>query len=255
MMRTGLIAEKLGMTRLLTEKGEHIPITLLKVDNCQVVALRTAEKDGYTAIQLGVGTAKVKRLSQAMRGHYAKAKVEPKKKLIEFRVSEEGLLNIGDHLSVEHFVKGQYVDVTGISIGKGFAGAMKRHNFGGLRASHGVSISHRSHGSTGQRQDPGKVFKGKKMAGHLGAERVTVQNLQVVLTDPERGLIGILGAIPGNPGGYVELRDAVKKKSPKDLPFPAALLKGATQMVEEVKQKDVSESPASEIQVENGEAE
>jgi large subunit ribosomal protein L3 len=232
-MRTGLIAEKLGMSRILTEKGEHIPITLLKVDNCQVVATKTAEKDGYTAVQLGVGMAKVKRVSKAMRGHFALAKVEPKKKLVEFRVSKDALLNIGDQLSVEHFLQGQYVDVTGTSIGKGFAGAMKRHNFGGLRASHGVSVSHRSHGSTGQRQDPGKVFKGKKMAGHLGDERVTVQNLEIVLTDPEKGLIGIRGAVPGNPGGYVLIRDAVKKKPFKDLPYPAAILKAASPAKEE----------------------
>ena len=232
-MRTGLIAEKLGMTRLLTEKGEHIPITLLKVDNCQVVAKKTTERDGYAAVQLGVGIAKAKRVSKAMRGHFAQAKVEPKRKLAEFRVSEDALLNVGDSLSVEHFLKGQYVDVTGTSIGKGFAGAMKRHNFGGLRASHGVSISHRSHGSTGQRQDPGKVFKGKKMAGHLGDERVTVQNLQVVLTDLEEGLIGILGAVPGNPGGYVLIRDAVKKKAPQGLPYPAAFLASASSEVTE----------------------
>lgn len=245
-MRTGLIAEKLGMSRILTEKGEHIPITLLKVDNCQVVATKTAEKDGYTAVQLGIGTAKIKRVSKAMRGHFALAKVEPKKKLVEFRVSQDALLNIGDQLSVEHFIHGQYVDVTGTSIGKGFAGAMKRHNFGGLRASHGVSVSHRSHGSTGQRQDPGKVFKGKKMAGHLGDERVTIQNLEIVLTDPERGLIGIRGAVPGNPGSYVLIRDAVKKKSPADLPYPAAILKAAPSVVEK---------PAPEEQHSNVEAE
>lgn len=232
-MRTGLIAEKLGMSRLLTDKGEHIPITLLKVNNCQVVDTKTAEKNGYTAVQLGVGVAKIKRVSKAMRGHFAKAKVEPKKKLVEFRVSEDALLNVGDQLSVEHFLNGQYVDVTGTSIGKGFAGAMKRHNFGGLRASHGVSVSHRSHGSTGQRQDPGKVFKGKKMAGHMGDEQVTVQNLEVVLTDLERGLIGIRGAVPGNAGGYVLIRDAVKKKAPKDLPYPAALINATSPAVEE----------------------
>jgi len=223
-MRTGLIAEKLGMSRLLTEKGDHIPITLLKVDNCQVVATKTIEKDGYTAVQLGVGIKKVNRLTKAMRGHFAKAKVEPKKKLVEFRVSEDALLKIGDQLSVEHFVNGQYVDVVGITIGKGFAGVMKRHNFGGLRASHGVSVSHRSHGSTGQRQDPGKVFKGKKMAGHMGDTRVTIQNLEVILTDPIRGLIGVRGAIPGSSGGYVLIQDAVKKKAPKGLPYPAALM-------------------------------
>lgn len=244
MMRTGLIAEKLGMTRLLTEKGEHIPITLLKVESCQVIATKTAQKDGYTAVQLGVGLAKPKHCSKALRGHFAKAKVEPKKKLVEFRVSDDALLNVGDQLSVDHFLKGQYVDVTGTSIGKGFAGAMKRHNFRGLRASHGVSVSHRSHGSTGQRQDPGKVFKGKKMAGHLGDERVTIQNLKVVLTDPEKGLIGICGAIPGNPGGYVLISDAVKKKAPKDLPFPASLVeKGFTAK----KEKAPEESPAEEF--------
>lgn len=232
-MRTGLIAEKLGMTRLLTEKGEHIPMTLLKVDNCQVVGTKVAEKDGYTAVQLGVGVAKVKRVSKAMRGHFAKAKVEPKRKLVEFRVSDDALLKMGDQLTVDHFLMGQYVDVTGTSIGKGFAGVMKRHNFGGLRASHGVSVSHRSHGSTGQRQDPGKVFKGKKMAGHLGNEQVTVQNLEIVLTDPEKGLLGIRGAIPGNPGGYVLIRDAVKKKAPKGIPYPAALVKGTASVKEE----------------------
>ncbi len=238
-MRTGLIAEKLGMSRLLSEKGEHIPITLLKVDNCQVVSVKTADKDGYAAVQLGVGAAKVKRISKAQRGHFAKAKVEPKRKVAEFRVSEDAVLNVGDQLSVDHFQHGQYVDVTGISVGKGFAGAMKRHNFGGLRASHGVSISHRSHGSTGQRQDPGRTFKGKKMAGHLGDERVTIQNLEVILTDPVRGLIAVRGAVPGNPGGYVLIRDAVKKKAPKGLPFPAALLKSASPV------KEV-EAPSSE---------
>lgn len=260
MLRTGLIAEKLGMTRLLNEKGEHIPITLLKVDNCQVVSTKTTEKDGYSAVQLGVGTAKVKRTSKAMRGHFAKAKVEPKRKLVEFRVSEDALLNVGDQLSADHFINGQFVDVTGITIGKGFAGAMKRHNFGGLRASHGVSVSHRSHGSTGQRQDPGKVFKGKKMAGHLGVERVTIQNLKVVLTDSVRGLIGILGAIPGNPGGYVLIHDAVKKKAPKDLPFPAMLLNsssnGPKQQVP--KEETVEQAPeplAAEEQATNVEAE
>lgn len=227
-MRTGLIAEKLGMTRLLTEKGEHIPMTLLKVDNCQVVATKTAEKDGYTAVQVGVGVRKPSRVSKAMRGHFAKAKVEPKKKMVEFRVSEDALLKAGDQISVNHFLMGQYVDVTGTSIGKGFAGAMKRHNFGGLRASHGVSISHRSHGSTGQRQDPGKVFKGKKMAGHLGDERVTIQNLEIVLMDAEKGLLGVRGAVPGNPGGFVLIRDAVKKKSPTGLPYPAGLVTGST---------------------------
>lgn len=249
MLRTGLIAEKLGMSRLLTEKGEHIPITLLKVDNCQVVSTKTKEKDGYTAVQIGVGTAKVKHVSKAQRGHFAKAKVEPKRKLVEFRVSEDALLKAGDQISVEHFVKDQYVDVTGTSVGKGFAGVMKRHNFGGLRASHGVSVSHRSHGSTGQRQDPGKVFKGKKMAGHLGVERVTIQNLKVVFTDTEKGLIGILGAVPGNPGGYVFVSDAVKKKAPKDLPFPAKLL-NASSHDSHHHEKDEKKSEESIVDVE-----
>lgn len=250
-MRTGLIAEKLGMSRILTEKGEHIPITLLKVEDCQVVATKTAEKDGYTAVQLGVGKAKVKRVSRALRGHFAKGKIEPKQKLAEFHVSEDALLKVGDQLSVDHFQKGQYVDVTGISIGKGFAGAMKRHNFGGLRASHGVSVSHRSHGSTGQRQDPGKVFKGKKMAGHLGHERVTVMNLEVVLTDPELGLIGLKGAVPGNPGGYILIRDAVKCVAPKGLPFPAALVNGSPAVQEEViKEEPKEEAPIDTASVE-----
>lgn len=255
-MRTGLIAEKLGMTRLLTAKGEHIPVTLVKIEACQVVSTKTPGKDGYAAIQLGVGVAKASRTTKAMRGHFAKAKVEPKRKLVEFRVAEDALLNQGDTLSVDHFLEGQYVDVTGVSIGKGFAGAMKRHNFGGLRASHGVSVSHRSHGSTGQRQDPGRTFKGKKMAGHLGAEQVTIQNLEVVLKDVERGLLAIRGAIPGNPGGYVLIRDAVKKAAPKNLPYPAGLLndktKAASVPVEEVSLEEVSipEMPAEEVFVE-----
>jgi large subunit ribosomal protein L3 len=222
-MRTGLLAEKVGMTRIFTDEGNHVPVTVLKVDNCQVVAVRTQEKDGYTAVQLGLGAAKVKNVTQPQRGHFAKAKVEPKKHLAEFRVSDDALLDVGAELSVEHFLPGQYVDVVGTTKGKGFAGAMKRHNFGGLRATHGVSISHRSHGSTGQRQDPGKTFKNKKMAGHLGDARVTTQNLQVVSTDPERGLIMLRGAVPGAEGGVVMIKDAVKRKAPKDLPFPAAL--------------------------------
>ncbi len=224
-MRTGLIAQKLGMTRLFNEEGNHVPVTVLKVENCQVVAVRTEETDGYTAVQLGVGAAKVKNVGKAMRGHYAKAKVEPKKKVAEFRVPKDALLEVGAELSVEHFQAGQLVDVVGTSIGKGFAGAMKRHNFGGLRASHGVSVSHRSHGSTGQRQDPGKTFKGKKMAGHLGAVRVTTQNLRVVSVDAERGLIMVRGSVPGAEGGFVFISDAVKRKMPKDLPFPAAIRK------------------------------
>jgi large subunit ribosomal protein L3 len=222
-MRSGLIAQKVGMTRVFTDEGEHVPVTVLKIDNCQVVALRTEETDGYTAVQLGVGTAKVKNVTKPMRGHYAKAKVEPKRKLAEFRVSPEALLEVGAELTAAHFVAGQFVDVTGTSIGKGFAGGMKRWNFGGLRATHGVSVSHRSLGSTGNRQDPGKTFKNKKMAGHLGAERVTTLNLKVVQVDSDQGLIVLKGAVPGAEGGYVLIRDAVKRKAPADLPFPAGL--------------------------------
>jgi large subunit ribosomal protein L3 len=223
-MRTGMIAQKIGMARLLTEKGEHIPVTVLRVDNCQVVAVKTLETDGYTAVQLGSGTRKIKNVTKPMRGHFAKAKVEPKAKLAEFRVSQAALLTPGDTISVDHFVPGQYVDVTGITIGKGFAGVMKRHNFGGLRASHGVSISHRSGGSTGMCQDPGKVFKNKKMAGQMGSEQVTVQNLTIVATDVEDSLILVRGCIPGSKGSYVTVRDAVKRKQTVELPFPAALI-------------------------------
>ncbi len=222
-MRTGLIARKLGMTRVFTAEGEHVPVTVLHVDNCQVVAQRTEETDGYVALQLGVGQIKVKNVTQPMRGHFAKAKVEPKRKLVEFRVDAEGLVEVGAEITVDHFLAGQKVDVTGTTIGKGFAGPMKRHNFGGLRATHGVSVSHRSHGSTGGRQDPGKTFKNKKMAGHMGDVRVTTQNLTVVQTDVERGLLLIKGAIPGSEGGFVLVRDAVKRKAPDGLPFPAAL--------------------------------
>ena len=222
-MRTGLIAQKLGMTRVFQEDGRHLPVTVLKVDNVHVVAQRTTEKEGYTAVQLSWGKAKPKNMSKALRGHYAKAKVEPGKRLREFRVSEGNLVDIGAELSAAHFVSGQMVDVTGTSVGKGFAGGMKRHGFGGLRASHGVSISHRSHGSTGHCQDPGRVFKGKKMAGQLGNVRCTVQNLPVVATDSERGLILVRGAVPGAKGGYVLVRDAVKKAMPEDLPLPAGV--------------------------------
>jgi len=222
-MRTGLIAEKVGMTRVFDDAGTHVPVTVLKVDNCQVVAQRTAERDGYTAVQLGVGKAKVKNVSKPMRGHFAKAKVEPKRKLVEFRVSADALIEVGAELTAAHFLPGQFVDVIANSIGKGFAGVMKRHNFGGLRATHGVSVSHRSHGSTGQRQDPGKTFKGKKMAGHMGAERVTTQSLQVVIADAERGLLMIKGSVPGSKNGWVLVKDAVKRKPFDGLPFPAAL--------------------------------
>ena len=222
-MRSGMIAQKVGMTRVFTEDGQAVPVTVLKVENCQVVARKTVDKDGYNAVQLGAGVAKAKRMSKAERGHFAKARVEPKRKLAEFRVSEDNLIEVGAELTADHFVPGQFVDVTGISIGKGFAGAMKRWNFGGLRASHGVSISHRSHGSTGQCQDPGKVFKGKKMAGHLGSKRVTTQNLKVVQTDAERGLILIKGAVPGAKGSWVFVRDAIKKPLPEEAPKPAAI--------------------------------
>jgi len=222
-MRTGLLAQKLGMTRIFAADGNHVPVTVLKVDHCQVVAVRTDEKNGYNAVQLGVGQAKVKNVSKAQRGHFAKAKVEPKKKLVEFRVSKENLLEVGAELSAAHFVDGQYVDVVGTTIGKGFAGVMKRWNFGGLRATHGVSVSHRSHGSTGNRQDPGRTFPGKKMAGHLGVERVTTQNLKIVSTDADQGLIYVQGAVPGHEGAYVMVKDAVKRALPKDAPKPAAL--------------------------------
>src|SRR5580693_578257 len=226
-MRTGLIAQKLGMSRVFTDEGNHVAVTVLCVDNCQVVAQRIQGKDGYTALQLGVGAAKVKNVTQPQRGHFAKAKVEPKAKLAEFRVSEDALVPVGAEITAAHFLPGQYVDVTGTSIGKGFAGGMKRHNFGGLRASHGVSVSHRSLGSTGQRQSPGKTFKNKKMAGHLGAKRVTTQSLEVVSADAERGVLLIKGSVPGSPGGYVLVKDAVKRKAPVELPFPAALREGA----------------------------
>jgi large subunit ribosomal protein L3 len=218
--RTGVIARKLGMTRIFADDGSHVPCTVLHMDNCQVVSQKTQDTNGYTALQLGVGEAKAKRTSNAMRGHFAKAKVAPKRKMVEFRVTEDKFIEVGAQLTPDHFVVGQRVDASGISIGKGFAGAMKRHNFGGLRATHGVSISHRSHGSTGQCQDPGKVFKGKKMAGHMGSVRVTTQNLEVVRVDVERGLVLVRGAVPGSAGGWVELRDAVKIPAGSDLPLP-----------------------------------
>ena len=224
-MRTGLIAKKLGMSRIFESDGTHVPVTVLSVEGLSVVDVKTLERDGYTAVQLGTGAAKAKNVSKPMKGHFAKANVEPKKKLAEFRVSDECLLSVGDELSVEHFVAGQYVDVCSTSKGKGFAGVMKRHNFAGLEASHGVSISHRAHGSTGQRQDPGKVFKGKKMAGHMGAERVTVQNLKVVCVDAGNGLIMVKGAVPGGENAWVYVTDAVKIQSKVQLPMPAGLKK------------------------------
>ncbi|AFX98438.1 ribosomal L3 family protein [Candidatus Endolissoclinum faulkneri L2] len=222
-MRSGLISHKLGMTRVFTKEGEHIPVTVLIVEDCRVIAQRTKEKDGYTALQLGVGCRKVKRTPLPMRGHFSKAKVQPKRNLTEFRISDDALIDVGVELSAGHFIVGQKVDVIGISIGKGFAGVMKRHNFGGLRASHGVSLSHRSHGSTGNNQDPGRVFPGKKMAGHMGNKRVTIQNLTIVSIDTPRGLILVRGSVPGSKGSYVLLRDSVKIGTPKNAPYPAGL--------------------------------
>lgn len=221
-MRTGLIARKVGSSRIFTDDGSHVPVTLLQVETCQVVGHRTQDKHGYDALQLGVEDARPNRMNKAERGHFAKASVPPKKKLAEFRISSDAFVDVGVELTVEHFVSGQRVDVSGTSIGKGFAGVMKRHNFGGMRASHGVSVSHRAHGSTGHCQEPGKVFKGKKMAGHLGAERVTIQNLEVVSTDANNGLIVIKGAVPGANGGWVRVFDATRMAAPDGLPFPAA---------------------------------
>src|ERR1051325_10585952 len=219
-MRSGVVAQKVGMTRVFTDAGEHVPVTVLRLANCQVLAHRTKDKNGYVALQLGAGTRKVKNVVKAERGHFAVAKVEPKRKVAEFRVSEDAVIPVGAEITADHFLVGQFVDVTGTSIGKGYAGPMKRWNFGGLRASHGVSISHRSHGSTGGRQDPGKTFKNKKMAGHLGVDRVTTLNLKVVQTDVERGLIMLEGAVPGHKGGWITVRDAVKKAVPKEAPKP-----------------------------------
>jgi large subunit ribosomal protein L3 len=221
-MRSGIIAQKVGMTRIFTDAGEHIPVTVLKMEKLQVLSHRTEEKNGYTAIQVGVGTRKPSRLRKSERGTFAVAEVEPKRKLAEFRVSPANLIEQGAEITADHFVPGQFVDVTGTSQGKGFQGAMKRWNFGGLRATHGVSVTHRALGSTGQRQDPGKVFKGKKMAGHMGDERITTQNLVVVKTDVDRGLLMIRGAVPGSKGGWVIVRDAVKKAAHKDAPKPGA---------------------------------
>ncbi|GGF69332.1 50S ribosomal protein L3 [Paracoccus acridae] len=245
MLRTGIIAKKLGMTRLFLEDGRQVPVTVLQLDNLQVVDQRTVARDGYTAVQLGAGVAKAKRTTAAMRGHFAKASVAPKRKIAEFRVAEENLINVGEEITADHYFAGQFVDIAGTSIGKGFAGAMKRHNFGGLRASHGVSISHRSHGSTGQCQDPGKVFKGKKMAGHLGAVRVTTQNLQVVRTDADRGLIMVKGSVPGSKGGWVTIKDAVKKAAPENVIYPAAL-KSAAEEAKRLAEAAAAEAAAAE---------
>jgi len=241
-MRTGVIAKKLGMTRFFDEAGSDVAVTVLSLDGCQVTAQRTKEKDGYTAVQLGAGAAKVKNVSKAMRGHFAKALVEPKRRVAEFRVSEDNLLPVGAELTADHFVAGQSVDVTGVSIGKGFQGGIKRWNFGGMRATHGVSVSHRALGSTGQRQDPGRTFRGKKMAGHMGQEAVTTLNLTVFRVDPERGLIILRGAVPGAEGGYVKIRDAAKRTPPPGLPTPGAYKGGGAD--------EVAAEPAAEPQAE-----
>lgn len=224
-MRTGVIAKKLGMARFFDEAGTHVPVTVLSLEGCQVVAQRTQDKDGYVALQLGAGAKKAKNTSKAMRGHFAKAEVEPKRKMMEFRVSEDMLIDVGSEITADHYLPGQKIDITGTTVGKGFQGAMKRWNFGGMRATHGVSVSHRAHGSTGQRQDPGKTFKGKKMAGHLGQETVTTLNLTVWRVDVERGLILVKGAVPGTEGSFVKIRDAVKMAAPAGIPTPGAFRK------------------------------
>jgi large subunit ribosomal protein L3 len=239
-MRTGVIAKKLGMARFFDEAGTHVPVTVLSLEGCQVVAQRTQDKDGYVALQLGAGAKKPKNTSKAMRGHFAKAEVEPKRTIMEFRVSEDMLIDVGAELTADHYLPGQKIDVTGVTVGKGFQGAMKRWNFGGMRATHGVSVSHRAHGSTGQRQDPGKTFKGKKMAGHLGQETVTTLNLTVWRVDVERGLILVKGAVPGTEGDFVKIRDAVKSAAPKDVPTPGAFRKAG----EEPKAPAAEEEPA-----------
>ena len=256
-MRTGVIAKKLGMTRLFLEDGRQVPVTVLQLDNLQVVAQRKNETDGYVALQLGAGDAKPKNVSAPMRGHFAKANVAPKRKIVEFRVSEDNLVEVGEEIIAAHYFAGQFVDIAGTSIGKGFAGAMKRHNFGGLRASHGVSISHRSHGSTGQCQDPGKVFKGKKMAGHMGAARVTTQNLQVVRTDADRGLIMVKGSVPGSKGGWVTIKDAVKKPLAESTIFPAALRSAereAKRLADEAAAQAAAEEEAARLAAAEAEA-
>lgn len=247
-MRTGVIAKKVGMSRYYTQDGFHIPVTLLHIDNCQVVTVKNKATDGYNAVQLGTGSAKVKNVSKSLRGHFAKTKIEPKRKLVEFRVDEAALLKAGDQISAAHFIVGQFVDVTGTTQGKGFAGVMKRHNFAGLEASHGVSISHRSHGSTGQRQDPGRVFKGKKMAGHMGNVRCTVQNLEVIAIDEEKGVVCVCGAVPGNKGEYVLIKDSVKRALSSRVPYPAGLVASAknnndTKGVEVAKEEAPAEAP------------
>jgi large subunit ribosomal protein L3 len=244
-MRTGVLAKKLGMTRFFDDEGAHVPVTVLALDGCQVTGHRTEEKDGYVALQLGAGVKKAKNTSQAMRGHFAKALVEPKRVLTEFRVSADNLIEVGAEFTADHFVPGQKVDIQGVTIGKGFAGGIKRWNFGGLRATHGVSVSHRSLGSTGQRQDPGRTFKGKKMGGHLGVETVTTLNLKIVRIDVERGLILVKGAVPGAEGSYVKIRDAVKVAAPKDAPKPGAFKKPGASA--EQPAAEPAETPAEDV--------
>ena len=243
MLRTGLLTKKLGMTRVYDEQGNHVPVTVLSLEGCQVVAHKTADRDGYTSLQLGAGDAKPKRVSKAERERFAKANVTPKMKLVEFRIDGENFIDVGSELTADHFIPGQKVDASGVTVGKGFAGAMKRHNFGGLRATHGVSISHRSHGSTGQCQDPGKVFKGKKMAGHMGAVRKTVQNLQIARVDVEEGLLLVRGAVPGSKGTWVEIRDAVKGVKAEDLPMPGKF-RAQSAPKADAKAKPAVEAPA-----------
>jgi len=245
-MRTGVIAKKLGMARFFDEAGSHVPVTVLSLEGCQVVAQRTQDKDGYVALQLGAGAKKAKNTSKGMRGHFAKAEVEPKHELAEFRVSEDMLIDVGAEFTADHFVPGQKIDVTGTTVGKGFQGAMKRWNFGGMRATHGVSVSHRAHGSTGQRQDPGKTFAGKKMAGHLGQETVTTLNLTVWRVDVARGLILVKGSVPGTEGSYVKVRDAIKS-APKGVPTPGAFKKAGEEAAAPAAEE---EAPAVEAAVE-----
>ena len=253
-MRTGVLARKVGMTRFFDEDGSDVPVTVLALDGCQVVAQRTQDKDGYVALQLGAGAKKAKRTSKALRGHFAKALVEPKQQLAEFPVSEDNLIDVGAEITADHFVAGQKVDVSGVTVGKGFAGAMKRWNFGGLRATHGVSVLHRSHGSTGNRQDPGRTFKNKKMAGHLGQESVTTLNLTVFRVDPERGLIMVRGAVPGSEGSWVKIRDAIKKAAPQDAPRPGAFKKaGQANETAAPAEAAAEEAPAAEAPANGGE--
>jgi large subunit ribosomal protein L3 len=247
-MRTGVVAQKVGMTRIFADSGEHVPVTVLRLAGCQVVGHRTKDKNGYVALQLGAGTRKVKNVTKPERGNFAVSKVEPKRTVVEFRVTDDALIPVGAEITADHFVVGQFVDVTGTSIGKGFAGGMKRWNFGGLRASHGVSISHRSIGSTGGRQDPGKTFKNKKMPGHMGVDRITTLNLKVVQTDIERGLILVEGAVPGAKGGWITVRDAIKKKLPKEAPKPGKFREVAADAKAEKKAEaaPAAEAPAAE---------